>query len=217
MARVELVMPKMGESIMEATILKWRKKPGDSVELDEAVLDIATDKVDSEIPSPVAGTLVEILFQENDVVPINKAIAIIETDLSAEASAKAGAANAQPIASPSVAQPTASNGLQETAAVPYVPVTVPGQEPASAKAMAGEAGQRFYSPLVRTIAKEEKIAQAELDAIPGSGQEGRVTKKDMLAYVSNRSTASVPTPTAASRGQHSGSDTYCSKRTRYFR
>ncbi|MBP6811061.1 MAG: 2-oxo acid dehydrogenase subunit E2 [Saprospiraceae bacterium] len=188
MARVELVMPKMGESIMEATILKWRKKPGDSVELDEAVLDIATDKVDSEIPSPVAGTLVEILFQENDVVPINKAIAIIETD----------AANAQPIASPSVAQPTASNGLQETAAVPYVPVTVPGQEPASAKAMAGEAGQRFYSPLVRTIAKEEKIAQAELDAIPGSGQEGRVTKKDMLAYVSNRSTASVPAPAVVS-------------------
>ena len=80
MARVELVMPKMGESIMEATILKWRKKIGDTVELDEAVLDIATDKVDSEIPSPVAGVLVEILFQENDVVAINKAIAILETD-----------------------------------------------------------------------------------------------------------------------------------------
>ncbi|HNE28814.1 MAG TPA: 2-oxo acid dehydrogenase subunit E2, partial [Saprospiraceae bacterium] len=80
MARVELVMPKMGESIMEATILKWRKKPGDSVELDEPVLDIATDKVDSEVPSPVAGTIVEILYQENDVVAINKPIAIIETD-----------------------------------------------------------------------------------------------------------------------------------------
>jgi 2-oxoglutarate dehydrogenase E2 component (dihydrolipoamide succinyltransferase) len=180
MARVELVMPKMGESIMEATILKWRKKPGDSVELDEAVLDIATDKVDSEIPSPVAGTLVEILFQENDVVPINKAIAIIETDMSAAAME---------------APPTASNSQQETSTVPFVPATsAPSQQPASAEATAG---QRFYSPLVRTIAKEEKIAQAELDAIPGSGQEGRVTKKDMLAYVSNRSTASVPTPTAA--------------------
>jgi 2-oxoglutarate dehydrogenase E2 component (dihydrolipoamide succinyltransferase) len=87
MARVELVMPKMGESIMEATILKWRKKIGESVELDEAVLDIATDKVDSEVPSPVAGVLVEILFQENDVVAINKAIAILETDASAAGSA----------------------------------------------------------------------------------------------------------------------------------
>ena len=82
MARVELVMPKMGESIMEATILKWRKKPGDNIELDEPVLDIATDKVDSEVPSPVAGVLVEILFQENDVVPINKVIALIETEAS---------------------------------------------------------------------------------------------------------------------------------------
>ena len=104
MARVELVMPKMGESIMEATILKWRKKPGDRIELDEPVLDIATDKVDSEVPSPVAGVLVEILFQENDVVPINKTIAVIETE----------AANAQPAASPAVAQ---GNGSQLAVAV----------------------------------------------------------------------------------------------------
>ena len=91
MARVELVMPKMGESIMEATILKWRKKIGETVELDEPILDIATDKVDSEIPSPVAGVLVEILFQENDVVAINKAIAILETEaLPAVALAKEG-------------------------------------------------------------------------------------------------------------------------------
>jgi 2-oxoglutarate dehydrogenase E2 component (dihydrolipoamide succinyltransferase) len=174
MARVELVMPKMGESIMEATILKWRKKPGDSVELDEPVLDIATDKVDSEVPSPVAGTLVEILFQENDVVAINKAIAIIETE----------ASNAQPAASPAVAQPAAaSNGQQEAPAVPYVPAASP--------AAAVSSSDRFYSPLVRTIAKEEKIAQAELDAIPGTGQDGRVTKKDILAYVANRTGAPV--------------------------
>mgnify|MGYP000160849423 CR=1 FL=1 len=177
MARVELVMPKMGESIMEATILKWRKKPGDRIELDEPVLDIATDKVDSEVPSPVAGVLVEILFQENDVVPINKTIAVIETE----------AANAQPAASPAVAQANGSQGAVavgsgsgsgQSASVPYVPAA-----PATATAPASD---RFYSPLVRTIAREENIGQAELDALPGTGLEGRVTKKDILAYVASR-------------------------------
>ncbi len=171
MARVELIMPKMGESIMEATILKWRKKPGDSIEMDEAVLDIATDKVDTEVPSPVAGTLVEILFQENDVVAINKAIAVIETE--------AGAA--QPAASPAVNQPITINSQPTTQ--PDVPF-VPAREGAATMAMEG----RFYSPLVRTIAKEEGIALAELDRISGSGAEGRVTKKDMLAYVATRQT-----------------------------
>ena len=166
MARVELVMPKMGESIMEATILKWRKKPGDRVELDEPVLDIATDKVDSEVPSPVAGTLVEILFNENDVVAINKAIAILETE----------AAGVQPAASPAVAPASVPGGEKESAAVPYQPAPV----------AAAPASDRFYSPLVRTIAREENISQAELDAIPGSGQDGRVTKKDILAYVAGR-------------------------------
>lgn len=191
MARVELVMPKMGESIMEATILKWRKKPGDHVDLDEPVLDIATDKVDSEVPSPVAGTLVEILFKENDVVPINTVIAVLETE----------AAGAQPAASPSVAQSAASNGATAAAAVPFVPAPAP-------TATAGNSG-RFYSPLVRTIAKEENISQAELDALPGSGQDGRVTKKDILAYVGSRGQAPqapaapqpvstpAPTPVAA--------------------
>lgn len=184
MARVELVMPKMGESIMEATILKWRKKAGDRIDLDEAVLDIATDKVDSEVPSPVAGVLVEILFQEDDVVPINKVIAIIETD----------AANAQPTASPAVvSQPIPSNAQPEATAVPYVPAPAIEQPQIATSG----ASDRFYSPLVRTIAKEERISQAELDAIPGSGQDGRVTKKDMLAYVSNRSQGgAITTPTA---------------------
>ena len=184
MARVELVMPKMGESIMEATILKWRKKAGDLIDLDEAVLDIATDKVDSEVPSPVAGILVEILFQENDVVPINKVIAVIETD----------AANAQPAASPAVNQPAHSNGQSEAAAVPYTPAT---ESTMLQTAVATGADGRFYSPLVRTIAKEERISQTELDTIPGSGQDGRVTKKDMLAYVSSRQQGgSVQTITA---------------------
>jgi 2-oxoglutarate dehydrogenase E2 component (dihydrolipoamide succinyltransferase) len=185
-------MPKMGESIMEATILKWRKKPGDNIELDEPVLDIATDKVDSEVPSPVAGVLVEILFQENDVVPINKVIALIETE----------ASGAQPAASPAVAQAAPANGQAAVAAgsssvtatnVPYVPAA-----PATASAAAGG---RFYSPLVRTIAKQENIGQAELDTLPGSGQDGRVTKKDILAYVANKgsgqqATAVSSAPTA---------------------
>ena len=179
MARVELVMPKMGESIMEATILKWRKKTGERIDLDEAVLDIATDKVDSEVPSPVAGVLVEILFQEDDVVPINKVIAIIETD----------AANAQPAASPAISQPTPSNGHSEAVAVPYVPASESAmvQQP-----LAIGASGRFYSPLVRTIAKEERISPAELETIPGSGQDGRVTKKDMLAYVAHRQGSGQP-------------------------
>lgn len=187
MARVELVMPKMGESIMEATILKWRKNPGDRVELDEPVLDIATDKVDSEVPSPVAGILVEILFKENDVVAIHTPIAVIETE----------AAQAQPLASPAVNQPataaTASAAPTKTESVPFVP----DQEPVKT----GAAG-RFYSPLVRTIAKAENIGQAELDTLPGSGLEGRVTKKDMLAYVDARKQAASflstppPAPTA---------------------
>jgi 2-oxoglutarate dehydrogenase E2 component (dihydrolipoamide succinyltransferase) len=177
MARVELVMPKMGESIMEATILKWRKKPGDRVELDEPVLDIATDKVDSEVPSPVAGVVVEILYPENEVVAINKAIAIIETEASA--------------AAPAASQPAASSAPAAAAAVPYVPAA-----PQSAPVSSSEG--RFYSPLVRTIAREEGISQAELDRIPGSGLEGRVTKKDVLAYLSQRSNgATVPAAPAA--------------------
>jgi len=182
MARVELVMPKMGESIMEATILKWRKKIGDRVELDEPVLDIATDKVDSEVPSPVAGTLVEILFNEEDVVAINKVIAVLETELAA----------AQPAASPAVGATASSNSAEVAAAqVPYAP---PASTPPPAISTSSD---RFYSPLVRTIAKEERISQAELDGIPGSGQEGRVTKKDILAYVANRGTAGEPMPKAA--------------------
>ncbi|MEZ4942985.1 MAG: dihydrolipoamide acetyltransferase family protein [Saprospiraceae bacterium] len=180
MARVELVMPKMGESIMEATILSWRKKPGDRVELDEPVLDIATDKVDSEVPSPTEGVLTEILFKENDVVPINTVIAIIETE----------AADAQPKASPAVSQSASNgNGAQQ---VPEPVAAMPRTQEAVAltatPAKTGATG-RFYSPLVRTIAKQEGVSQAELDTIAGSGMEGRVTKKDMLAYVANRSAA----------------------------
>jgi 2-oxoglutarate dehydrogenase E2 component (dihydrolipoamide succinyltransferase) len=189
MARVELVMPKMGESIMEATILKWRKKPGDKIELDEPVLDIATDKVDSEVPSPVAGVLVEILFPENEVVAINKAIAIIETEVTA----------AQPAASPAIAAPTTANGTPKPADVPYVPAAQPATATVSATA-----SDRFYSPLVRNIAKTEGIAQAELDSIHGTGNDGRLTKADLLQYIAHRHkapavpvAAPAPAPVAA--------------------
>ena len=177
MARVELVMPKMGESIMEATILKWRKQPGDSIELDEPVLDIATDKVDSEVPSPVAGTLVELLYKENDVVAINLPIAIIETE--------AGAV-----------QPAASPAVSTAPAAPEVPF-VPAQATAGSASITS--GDRFYSPLVRNIAKTEGLSQAELDRIPGSGADGRLSKKDILDYIATRSTTAVtaPAPVAA--------------------
>jgi 2-oxoglutarate dehydrogenase E2 component (dihydrolipoamide succinyltransferase) len=189
MARVELVMPKMGESIMEATILKWRKKPGDTIELDEPVLDIATDKVDSEVPSPVAGILVEILYPENEVVAINVAIAVIETEASA----------AHPVASPAVQTPVATTNGQSAApaAVPYVPVAATAE-------LSTSSGDRFYSPLVRNIAKTEGVSATELDRMLGSGAEGRVTKKDILDFVASRTTpvsAPVSTPAPAPQAQ----------------
>lgn len=170
MARVELVMPKMGESIMEATILKWHKKVGDRIELDEPVLDIATDKVDSEVPSPVGGVIAEILYKENDVVGINKPIAIIETSATA------------PVATVPVVEMPAAPAAAE---VPYAPA------PEKNTVVASSEG-RFYSPLVRTIAKEEGVSQQELDRISGSGSDGRVTKKDILAYLTQRSSAPAP-------------------------
>ncbi len=189
MAQVELIMPKMGESIMEATILNWVKKEGDRVEMDETILEIATDKVDSEVPSPVAGTISKIMFQVDDVVEIGKVIAVIETE----------GANATPQASPSVAEtapasaPASSNG----ASTSTVSTPAPTPQPATA-AVSVSSGDRFYSPLVRNIAKEEGIPQAELDTLPGTGKEGRVTKSDMLAYLEHRSSApaAVVTPAA---------------------
>ncbi len=185
MAQIELIMPKMGESIIEATILKWLKKEGDHIALDEAVLEIATDKVDSEIPSPVEGKLVKILFQENDVVEIGKAIALIETE-----------AGATVAASPAVST------VQETKAVEDHAVEIPFVPAASSAALVSSNNQssedRFYSPLVKNIAKEEKVSQAELDQISGSGQGGRVTKRDIVAYVANRQSAPAPTIQTAS-------------------
>ena len=169
MAQFELVMPKMGESVAEATIIKWLKKPGDSIELDEPVLEIATDKVDSEIPSPVAGILEKILFEEGQTILVNGVIAIINT--SAEASSA-------PASAPSPA--SAAKAPETVTAAPSAVAAV--SESIGSKSESG----RFYSPLVRNIAKEEKISMQELDSIPGTGKEGRVTKDDLMNWLSNR-------------------------------
>jgi 2-oxoglutarate dehydrogenase E2 component (dihydrolipoamide succinyltransferase) len=163
MAEVQLIMPKMGESIMEATILKWLKNEGDKVALDEPLLEIATDKVDSEVPSTHAGILSKILFSVNDVVPVGKPIAIIQTD---------GAAATKPAPAP----PKESAVIQEKKQEQPIPKTP--------SAVSNEA--RFYSPLVLNIARSEGIAMSELDQIPGTGEGGRVTKKDILTHVQNK-------------------------------
>ena len=182
MARHELVMPKMGESIMEATILKWKKKVGDQVAMDEMILDIATDKVDSEVPSTGAGTLVEILFNENDVVPVGKVIAVIDS---------AAGAVATPSAAPAATAPAAA---PVAATVPFVPAA-PAANATPAPVVSG--GNRFYSPLVLNIARQEGISMQELEMIPGTGKDGRVSKSDILNYVSKRGTTPAPAVTAA--------------------
>jgi 2-oxoglutarate dehydrogenase E2 component (dihydrolipoamide succinyltransferase) len=182
MPLVDLVMPKMGESIMEATILKWLKQPGDTVRQDESVLEIATDKVDSEVPSVTAGTLEEILFQVNDVVPIGSVIARIRPNGAAAAQPSAHQAHpAQPAATYS-AQPT-THTTQPTAPVMQKPIAHPASN---------GAGNRFYSPLVLNIAASEGVPLSELESIPGSGNEGRVTKKDILQYIAEHKTGGAP-------------------------
>ncbi|MEO1263336.1 MAG: dihydrolipoamide acetyltransferase family protein [Bacteroidota bacterium] len=189
MAQVELIMPKMGESIIEATILKWVKNVGDTIEVDETVLEIATDKVDSEVPSPVAGVLSKILFQENDVVEVGAAIAIIATE------GEAPSSDNGPALEPDTAASNGHNGTPQPAEVVAAPAVA---HKAEAVAMvAKRTSDRFYSPLVKNIAKAENIGYAELDQVPGSGRDGRVTKKDILAYVKNRGAAAVTTPQPA--------------------
>jgi 2-oxoglutarate dehydrogenase E2 component (dihydrolipoamide succinyltransferase) len=171
MAQAELIMPKMGESIMEATILKWLKKPGDKIEQDESVLEVATDKVDTEVPSSYAGVLKEILAKEGEVVKVGKPIAIISTEATAGKSQ-------EPSPEPVVAKAT----VVESKTAPVIQTPTNGQHQVADY----KSSSRFYSPLVKNIAKEEGIAVAELETISGSGLEGRVTKKDILGYVQNR-------------------------------
>jgi 2-oxoglutarate dehydrogenase E2 component (dihydrolipoamide succinyltransferase) len=174
MAQYELLLPKMGESVAEATIIKWVKAAGDAIDADESVLEIATDKVDSEVPSPVAGTLVKTLFNEGDVVKVGAVIAIIETE--------AGAVTAAPVVQTPVAVPSAIPGIDLT-------------EVKSDSPRISNAENRFYSPLVKSIAASEGLAQHELDSIAGSGNDGRVTKNDILNYLNNRKAGTPQTAT----------------------
>jgi 2-oxoglutarate dehydrogenase E2 component (dihydrolipoamide succinyltransferase) len=178
MAQVELIMPKMGESIMEATILKWLKNEGDFIDAEESVLEIATDKVDSEVPSPVSGTLSKILFNENDVVEVGKAIALIQTD------------------SPDDTQTSSDVPVVTTAETTNI-ATLTAAITTNTTATNANNSTRFYSPLVLNMARQENISMAVLETILGTGKNDRVTKKDMLAFIEQKNAEPktiAPTP-----------------------
>nr|WP_321244336.1 dihydrolipoamide acetyltransferase family protein [uncultured Psychroserpens sp.] len=178
MAKFELKLPKMGESVAEATITSWLKNVGDTIEADEAVFEIATDKVDSEVPSEVDGILIEKLFEVDDVVQVGQTIAVIEID------GEAGGSIETPKAEP----------VKENAPAPIVVAEVAKTVVAAKETTAPvvSSGDRFYSPLVRNIAKKEGISQTELDSISGSGKDSRVTKNDILSYIDNRGSQPAP-------------------------
>jgi 2-oxoglutarate dehydrogenase E2 component (dihydrolipoamide succinyltransferase) len=192
MAQVELIMPKMGESIIEATILNWVKQVGDTVEVDDTILEIATDKVDSEVPSPVDGTISKILFEVDATIAVGEVIALIETEAGAEVAASPAVAAEAKHQAVKASESPAAQQSEKPAPAPATPAPKPSPAPAAAPknvpatATVASSEGRFYSPLVRTIAKAEHIGQAELDSIPGSGKNGRVNKADMLAYLKRR-------------------------------
>ncbi len=170
MAQFDILMPKMGESIEEATITKWFVKEGDTVVEDDVLLEIATDKVDSEIPSPVEGVIKKILFSQDDTIAVGTVIAVIDMDGVSEIGAEES--------SPDAVSETPVAEIEKKVAVAAAPAPL-------TENVQSQSG-RFYSPLVKKIAKEENISQSELDAIPGSGINGRVNKNDVLAYLESR-------------------------------
>ena len=178
--KVDMLMPQMGESITEATISRWLKQPGDAVDKDEIILESSTDKVDSEIPAPEAGVLVEVLFTEGDVVPVKERIAIIDTEASAETQQSSPAPDA------------ASQQAPEPQPVPQADTA----QVQSTQASSADAG-RFYSPLVRSLAAKHGLDVAELAKIPGTGANGRVTKNDLLAYLEDGASSAAPSVAAA--------------------
>ncbi|MEP7263124.1 MAG: dihydrolipoamide acetyltransferase family protein [Bacteroidota bacterium] len=186
MANVELKMPKMGESVHEATIIRWLKKEGDTIEADETVMEIATDKVDSEVPSTAAGTLSKLLFKDGDVVQVGTVIAVIDTGGAGTVSQNGHAA----------AAPVMEKQIQVAQSAPVMAAASVNSPIKSANS-----DNRFYSPLVRNIASTEGIGQSELDAINGSGDGGRVTKKDILAYVESRKSGKATVSAPAVQGQ----------------
>lgn len=185
MSKFELKLPQMGESVAEATLTSWLKEVGDPIEADEAVFEIATDKVDSEVPSEVDGVLVEKCFEVDEVIKVGQVVAVIELNGSA------GAESAEPQAETAAPEP-------EAEAEPAVAAAAAEQQMEAARATASpvapvvSSSERFYSPLVRNMAREEGIGQEELDRIPGSGKDGRVTKADMMAYIENRTGGAAP-------------------------
>lgn len=181
MPTVELLMPKLGESIIEATILTWNKQVGDNVEVDEAVLEIATDKVDSEVPSEVAGKITKLLFEEGDVVPVGTAVAIIETE---------GGEDSQQSSSQDAPAESAVEAVQETVEVAKAQV--------HSESINQSEGSRFYSPLVMSMAKEEDVSMQELESISGTGKDGRVTKYDMQSFLANRNSSKSEVKTSES-------------------
>ena len=174
MAKFELKLPKMGESVAEATVTNWLKQVGDTIEMDEAVLEIATDKVDSEVPSEVAGTLVEILFNVDDVVQVGQTIAIIETEGATETNSN-------------------DHEIVETAAVVEETIQVAKDTAAASNTISTDFSDsdKFFSPLVRNIAKQEGVSLEELEVMEGSGKEGRINKDDILKYIKNRGSKTV--------------------------
>jgi 2-oxoglutarate dehydrogenase E2 component (dihydrolipoamide succinyltransferase) len=205
MARFELKLPKMGESVAEATITNWLKEVGDSIEVDEAVLEIATDKVDSEIPSEVSGILVEKLFHKDDLVQVGQTLGIIETEGGAVAVVQETPSIVE-VATPAATVVEAVSKTVENARefVAAPAVVIPSVAPVGGQAVEGQHqdyshSEKFFSPLVRNIAKEEGISVAELESIIGTGNEGRVTKNDLLEYIKNKVSAPLaeaPTPVA---------------------
>jgi 2-oxoglutarate dehydrogenase E2 component (dihydrolipoamide succinyltransferase) len=179
MAKFELKLPKMGESVAEATITNWLKKVGDKIEVDEAILEIATDKVDSEVPSEVAGTLSQILFNVDDVVQVGQAIAIIDTE----------GGSSEPTTVPKVEVTPEVAAIEQSIEIAKKTVKTP--VPVVNDFSNSE---RFYSPLVKNIAKSEGVSIDELDKIPGTGKEGRVTKDDILSFVQNRGKEAAAPP-----------------------
>lgn len=177
MDKYEILMPKMGESVQEATIIRWLKKEGETVEEDDVLLEIATDKVDTEIPSPVAGILSKALYKENDVVPVGEVIAIIDL----EGTAASKMASAEKIPEKIEEKAEAAKAEKESSAKP--------QEPAKKEI---KESARFYSPLVRSIAQKENISDEELDTIKGSGKNNRVSKKDILKYIESKKASHIP-------------------------
>lgn len=200
MALFSLLMPKMGESVTEATILAWQKKPGDTVAEHDIILEVATDKVDSDVPSPVAGVIKELRFQVGDVVPVGEVLATIETDSpldeAVETAQEEPTSEAAVVAedtpaeqSPAeIPEPTDADSPAPDTDVPYVPSPPP--PPAAPSKTAG----RYYSPLVLNIAQTEGIPLSELEQVSGTGLDGRITKDDILQYISNRQPTATTTP-----------------------